>query len=119
MQIEHRCGPIDVCVSNAGIPANGGIDVPNDEWAKIWQVLSQVLNGNCMDSLSDSINTLRDPPQVNVMQHVYLARYLVPLFRERGEGRLVITASAAGLLTQVGSLPYSVTKVGPQAERWI
>jgi len=44
------------------------------------------------------------------MQHVYLARYLVPLFRARGEGRFVVTASAAGLLTQVGSLPYSVTK---------
>jgi hypothetical protein len=51
------------------------------------------------------------PPQINVMQHVWLARVLVPRFKERGSGRFVITASAAGLLTQVGSLPYSVTKV--------
>ena len=82
---EALVGPIDIFCSNAGIPSNGGIDVTNDEW--------------------DLIN------RVNVMQHVYVARQLVPLWRDREEGgNLVVTASAAGLLTQVGSLPYSVTK---------
>ena len=58
--------------------------MPNDEWERIIKV--------------------------NTMQHVFVARHLFPLFEERGAGKLVITASAAGLLTQVGSLPYSVTK---------
>jgi len=47
---------------------------------------------------------------VNVYQHVYVARHLFPLFEQRGSGTYVMTASAAGLVTQVGSLPYSVTK---------
>lgn len=82
---EHEVGPIDVFCSNAGIPSNGGYEVPNDEWQRIWGV--------------------------NVMQHVYVARHLFPKWIARGNGgKLMITASAAGLLTQVGSLPYSVTK---------
>lgn len=44
------------------------------------------------------------------MQHVYAARHLFPLFEARGQGAMLVTASAAGLLTQVGSLPYAVTK---------
>jgi NAD(P)-dependent dehydrogenase (short-subunit alcohol dehydrogenase family) len=47
---------------------------------------------------------------VNVMAHVYAARIMVPRMIERGEGYLLQTASAAGLLTQIGSAPYSVTK---------
>mmetsp|Transcript_30361 Transcript_30361/g.68100 ORF Transcript_30361/g.68100 Transcript_30361/m.68100 type:complete len:272 (+) Transcript_30361:48-863(+) len=82
---EAVAGPIDVFVANAGIPSNGGYEVPNDEWERIIQV--------------------------NVMQHIFVARHLFPLWQERqGEKHFVITASAAGLLTQVGSLPYSVTK---------
>ena len=78
-------GPIDVFVSNAGIPSNGGIDVPNDEWDRIWRV--------------------------NSMAHVWAARHLFPRWIEADiSGIFVVTASAAGLLTQVGSLPYSVTK---------
>ena len=78
-------GGIDAWFSNAGIPSNGGINVPNDEWDRIWRV--------------------------NSMQHVWSARHLFPRWKARGKaGSFVITASAAGLLTQVGSLPYSVTK---------
>jgi len=47
---------------------------------------------------------------VNVRQHVLLARLLLPGWLQRGEGCFVVTASAAGLLTQIGSAPYSVTK---------
>ena len=48
--------------------------------------------------------------RVNVMAHVWASRALLPEMRERGEGYLINTASAAGLLTQVSSLIYSVTK---------
>lgn len=48
--------------------------------------------------------------EVNVMAHVRAARALLPEMLGRGEGYLLSTASAAGLLTQVGALPYSVTK---------
>ena len=81
---EFQCGPIDAFCCNAGIPANGGPEVPNDEWERIWKV--------------------------NVMQSILVSRHLFPLFEERGRGSFMVTASAAGLLTQVGSLPYSVTK---------
>jgi len=83
--VEAEIGPIDIFCANAGIPSNGGIDVTDDEWDLIHKV--------------------------NVMQHVYVARQMVPRWKERKEGgNLIITASAAGLLTQVGALPYSVTK---------
>ena len=82
---EAAVGNIDVFCGNAGIPSYGGADVPNDEWERIWKV--------------------------NTMQHVFVARHLFPRWIERGKGgHLVVTASAAGLLTQVGALPYSVTK---------
>jgi len=82
---EADAGPIDVFVANAGIPSNGGYEVPNDEW-------SRVIN-------------------VNVLQHVYVARHLFPSWQKRdGDKYFVITASAAGLLSMVGALPYAVTK---------
>ena len=81
-------GQIDVFFSNAGIMTFGGIDdVSNEQWEKIWNV--------------------------NVMSHVFAARHLFPLWRRQeksSEGIFVITASAAGLLLQIGSLPYTVTK---------
>ena len=58
--------------------------------------------------------------RVNVMQTVYLARYTVPGMLARGGGHFVVTASAAGLLTQIGSLPYAITKHGAvAAAEWL
>jgi NAD(P)-dependent dehydrogenase (short-subunit alcohol dehydrogenase family) len=78
-------GPIDLFCSNAGIPGPaGGPEAPDEEWDRAWRV--------------------------NVMAHVWAARALLPEMTERGEGYLMSTASAAGLLTQVGAQVYSVTK---------
>jgi NAD(P)-dependent dehydrogenase (short-subunit alcohol dehydrogenase family) len=77
-------GPIDLFCSNAGVIAPGGEDASDDDWRR-------------------SID-------VNVMAHIYAARAVLPGMLERGEGYLLQTASAAGLLTQIGSAPYSVTK---------
>ncbi len=78
-------GPIDIFISNAGVPgALGGPEAVDDAWEEAWRV--------------------------NVMAHVWAARALLPEMIERGEGYLINTASAAGLLTQVSSLVYSVTK---------
>jgi NAD(P)-dependent dehydrogenase (short-subunit alcohol dehydrogenase family) len=78
-------GPIDVFFSNAGVggPA-GGPEAPDEEWQRAWQI--------------------------NVMAHVWAARALLPEMLERGDGYLLSTASAAGVLTQVSALVYSVTK---------
>jgi len=86
--VVERCetdlGPIDLFCSNAGILVIGGQELPDDEWQRIIGV--------------------------NLMGHVYAARHLVPRMLERGGGYLLQTCSAAGLLTQIGSAPYSVTK---------
>jgi len=81
---ESRFGPIDLFCSNAGVIMLGGADASDQDWQL-------------------SID-------VNVMAHVYAARILVPRMVGRGGGYLLQTASAAGLLTQLGSAPYSVTK---------
>jgi NAD(P)-dependent dehydrogenase (short-subunit alcohol dehydrogenase family) len=84
---------IDLFCANAGIlwgarPENDaaivGPDAPDEAWERIWRV--------------------------NVMAHVYAARALVPRMLEQGGGHILITASAAGLLTLLGNAPYSVTK---------
>ena len=78
-------GPIDLFCSNAGIPGPaGGPEAPDEEWDTAWRV--------------------------NVMAHVWAARALLPEMVQRGDGYLMSTASAAGLLTQVGAQVYSVTK---------
>jgi NAD(P)-dependent dehydrogenase (short-subunit alcohol dehydrogenase family) len=84
VQATERFGPIDLFCSNAGILVMGDSTVPDADWQRIWQV--------------------------NVMSHVYAARAVLPGMLARGEGYLLQTASAAGLLTQIGSAPYSVTK---------
>lgn len=81
---EAEVGPIDLFCSNAGILSIGGAEVADDEWRQILDV--------------------------NVMAHVWAARHLVPRMLDRGGGYLLHTASAAGLLTQIGSAPYTVTK---------
>lgn len=81
---EGELGPIDLFCSNAGIAISGGPEVPDEGWERIWAV--------------------------NVMAHVYAARALIPRMVARGGGYLLSTASAAGLLTNLGSAPYSVTK---------
>jgi NAD(P)-dependent dehydrogenase (short-subunit alcohol dehydrogenase family) len=81
---EEQFGPIDLLVSNAGIGTGGGVEAPNEAWQRIWDV--------------------------NLMAHVYAARAVLPGMIARGEGYLLHTASAAGLLTNIGAAPYSVTK---------
>lgn len=84
-QAEQANGPIDMFVSNAGVGGMGGGPEASDEaWDEAWRI--------------------------NVMAHVWASRALLPAMLERGEGYLINTASAAGLLTQVSSLIYSVTK---------
>lgn len=82
--VETQVGPIDLFCSNAGILVAGGPEASDQDWQRIWDI--------------------------NVMSHVWAARHLVPRMTERGGGYLLNTASAAGLLNQVGAAPYGVTK---------
>ena len=82
--VQSNHGPIDLFVSNAGILVAGGPEQSVDDWNRIWEV--------------------------NVMAHVHAAHAVLPSMLERGEGYLLNTCSAAGLLTQIGSAPYAVTK---------
>jgi NAD(P)-dependent dehydrogenase (short-subunit alcohol dehydrogenase family) len=77
-------GPIDLFCANAGIATGLGVDAPDEVWSRIWSV--------------------------NVMAHVYAARACLPAWLERGQGYLMTTASAAGLLTNLGDAPYTATK---------
>lgn len=81
---EDKYGRIDLFCSNAGIIAIGGYEADNESWQRIWEI--------------------------NVLAHVFAARAVMPGMIKRGGGAFMITASAAGLLSQIGSLPYSVTK---------
>ena len=83
-EVENEYGRIDILCLNAGIPTDGSVDAPNEDWQRTWEV--------------------------NVMAHVYASRHALPGMLERGEGYIVTTASAAGLLTNIGAAPYSVTK---------
>lgn len=85
----ERDGQVDLFVGNAGIGTGSGVDASDDVWRRIIDV--------------------------NVMAHVYAARALLPDWLRRGQGRLIITASAAGLLSNLGDAPYSVTKHGAVA----
>ncbi|MFE3150252.1 SDR family oxidoreductase [Streptomyces sp. NPDC059218] len=79
-------GTVDIYCANAGLASPGDVLADEEVWAAAWDV--------------------------NVMAHVRAARALLPDWLERGSGRFVSTASAAGLLTMIGAAPYSVTKHG-------
>lgn len=88
---EQRFGAIDLFCANAGVARGAGLDLlragpfaPDADWAASWSV--------------------------NVMAHVYAARAVLPAMLARGEGAFLTTASAAGLLTDLGTQAYSVTK---------
>lgn len=81
---ENEFGPIDLFCSNAGIGIGQGLDEPTEVWQQIWEV--------------------------NTLSHVFAAKHLVPRMKQRGGGYLLNTASAAGLLSQIGSVTYAVTK---------
>jgi NAD(P)-dependent dehydrogenase (short-subunit alcohol dehydrogenase family) len=83
-EAEKKFGAIDIFFSNAGIGRGGHEDATDKDWADSWAI--------------------------HVMAHVYAARALVPKMLARGEGYLLNTASAAGLLASMGSAPYGVTK---------
>lgn len=82
--VLKKHGKIDLFCSNAGIGVEGDCNVPDREWQRIWDI--------------------------NVMAHVYAARAVLPGMLARKDGYLLQTVSAAGLLTQIGSAPYAVTK---------
>jgi len=89
VEVEDGIGPIGLLCARAGISVGGGANVPDEQWRRILEV--------------------------NFMSHVWMARHLVPRMIARGGGALLQTVSAAGLLTQIGSAPYAVTKHAAQA----
>lgn len=89
---EKANGPVDIFVANAGVgygDVRTAAGASNDSWESSWQI--------------------------NVMQSVYAARALLPNWIERGQGRLIVTASAAGLMAQIGSASYTATKHAVEA----
>jgi NAD(P)-dependent dehydrogenase (short-subunit alcohol dehydrogenase family) len=81
---DDTFGPIDLFFANAGVGIGRGVDAPEAEWELAFNV--------------------------NVHAHRWAAKYLLPDWLARGEGYFCSTASAAGLLSQIGSAPYSMTK---------
>jgi NAD(P)-dependent dehydrogenase (short-subunit alcohol dehydrogenase family) len=93
-EVESTIGPIEMFISNAGVgfgdgrsgavSAEGGMHAIDDRWSACWNV--------------------------NVMAQVYAARAVIPRMLQRGGGYIINTASAAGLLSQIGDAAYSATK---------
>jgi NAD(P)-dependent dehydrogenase (short-subunit alcohol dehydrogenase family) len=83
-EVERREGPIDLYCANAGIALGTTPGSDDSEWAAAWHV--------------------------NLMGTVVAARHLLPRWLERGGGYLLVTASAAGLLTTLGDAAYTATK---------
>jgi NAD(P)-dependent dehydrogenase (short-subunit alcohol dehydrogenase family) len=81
---EAAFGPVDLFCANAGVAPTGGPEAPLERWELALAV--------------------------NALAHVYAARAVLPGWLERGSGHFLATASAAGLLTQIGSGPYAVSK---------
>jgi len=83
-ETEDAHGPIGLFVSNAGYVTSAGLEDPNESIQAMWEV--------------------------HCMAHIYAARAVLPSMIAQGEGYLLNTASAAGLLTQIGSMSYTITK---------
>jgi NAD(P)-dependent dehydrogenase (short-subunit alcohol dehydrogenase family) len=81
---ENTLGPIDLFFANAGVAVGTDLDTAESDWELAFNV--------------------------NVHAHRWAAKYLLPGWLARGEGYFCSTASAAGLLSQIGSAPYSLTK---------
>ena len=82
---KQNMGGLDIFCSNAGISGAGGLlSTSNEDWNNIWNI--------------------------NVMSHIHAAKHTLPMMLEQGSGYFMNTASAAGLLTQLGAAGYSVTK---------
>lgn len=84
IEAAQERGPIDLLVCNAGVAVGGGADTSDDEWLLSWNV--------------------------NLMAHVWATRAALPAMLARGEGYILTTASAAGLLINIGAAPYTATK---------
>ncbi len=84
--METRHGRVDLFCANAGIFVAGDEACPLEDWQRAMEV--------------------------NTMSHVYAARACLPGMLSRGQGYFLHTVSAAGLLSQIGSAPYSVSKHG-------
>jgi NAD(P)-dependent dehydrogenase (short-subunit alcohol dehydrogenase family) len=82
--VETAFGPIDLFCANAGIAHEGDEQSSDQEWEHMLGI--------------------------NFKSHVFAARHLIPRWLERGAGYLLVTASAAGLLTNLGAVQYTVTK---------
>lgn len=84
VRAAEEYGPVDLLCLNAGIARGGGVEAPDEDWYRIFDV--------------------------NVMAHVWAARAALPGMLAEGSGYILTTASAAGLLTNLGAAPYAVTK---------
>jgi len=82
-EAESTLGPIDLFCSNAGIALGRGLDASDKDWERNWSL--------------------------NVLSHIYAARYMVPKMIARGGGYLLNTCSGAGLLANADA-PYMVSK---------
>lgn len=84
VRAAEEYGPVDLLCLNAGIAIGGGVEAPDEDWYRIFDV--------------------------NVMAHVWAVRAALPGMLAAGSGYILTTASAAGLLTNLGAAPYAVTK---------
>ncbi len=87
-RIHREVGPVDIWCSNAGVAGSRGLG-DDEDWQRCWRL--------------------------HVHAHVLAARHVLPGMLARGRGHLMVTASAAGLLTEVDAAPYAVTKHGSVA----
>jgi len=81
---EAAFGVVDLFFANAGVGLGTDLETPEAQWELAFNV--------------------------NVHAHRWAAKHLLPAWLDRGEGYFCSTASAAGLLSQIGSAPYSLTK---------